>query len=162
MDVSDDGAVAIVSTIASVSLIRYDGTTASVINLDLPRYLKLGQPTSAYATYVAISDDGTRAFVTTDNPDYALGVIDTTVATPTITWVNTGVTLDRVVSSAGGRYAYATGSQNGVYRLDTVTGDLAVLIGYGHIYTVSDDGTRLAAWADSTDVTFVVLPASLF
>jgi DNA-binding beta-propeller fold protein YncE len=141
---SDDGSTAIVWNTgdASVSVIKNSpsGWTASTIPGPFS--------TNSNEGYVAISDDGSRAFFTDHNG--RLGVIDTSAGTPSATYINIPDEPHSLATNADGSVVHVV-AHSSLYVVDTETATVTPVSlqadNFGSIaeaVAVSDDGTRVA------------------
>ncbi|MDA2895459.1 Ig-like domain-containing protein [Mycolicibacterium sp. BiH015] len=157
--VSDNGAVAIVYNSnhtdqafsgaeaimpGSVSIIRFAGATPTVSEVAGPFY------SHTKDGFIAISDDGTRAFVTSHRLSNSLGIIDTTGSSPTVSFVNLPDYAHSVSTNSNGSYAYVVGDQPGVLVVNSATSGVTYVNGAGTHATsnyeqvvASNDGFRV-------------------
>ncbi|OAN41966.1 Ig-like domain-containing protein [Mycolicibacterium iranicum] len=159
--VSDDGNTAIAYNVASRS--------AVIVKMNANMHYRFNLPDPSFENgpgFIAISDDGTRAFVTTHPPEASgrfgsLMVFDTaSPGMPSMRRIDLPDWPHSVATDANGSKAYVLSHAEGIYEVDVASGSFTLISAVGDSYnsnfdqvTVSDDGSRVVTAGQSRVLT---------
>ncbi|MHA3022321.1 Ig-like domain-containing protein [Mycobacterium sp. BMJ-28] len=161
--VSADGSTAVVySGNGTVSIIKTTGSSPTVVQV--PGYFDSYDNVG----FMALSQNGSRAFVTQHDNVNTLAMIDTTTATPTVTYFSLGDLAHSVATTADGTRAFVV-THGALYVIDTRVAHPTPVATNITINNSGSDYQQVAVSADgkfviATDISgnFTVLNGSAF